>query len=104
MNNSRKSYEKPKRNKEIKGFCESGTRQPKLLDQIRNRIRYKHYSIRTEQAYIEWIRNGVCLCLIKFEQGSKADLTLSIQIISFQLFRTVITSAFLSTIFLFLSI
>ncbi|BAL25674.1 phage-related integrase [Azoarcus sp. KH32C] len=28
----------------------------KLLDQVRERIRYKHYSIRTEQAYVYWIR------------------------------------------------
>ncbi|MDL1968710.1 MAG: integron integrase [Deltaproteobacteria bacterium] len=29
------------------------------MDQVRNRIRYKHYSIRTEQAYIEWIRKFI---------------------------------------------
>ena len=29
--------------------------KPKLLDQVRNRIRLKHYSIRTEEAYIKWI-------------------------------------------------
>jgi len=28
--------------------------KPKLLDQVRNVIRRKHYSIRTEQAYIDW--------------------------------------------------
>ncbi len=27
-----------------------------LLDQVRDVIRKKHYSIRTEQAYIEWIK------------------------------------------------
>jgi len=54
-----KSYAKPRLDKERKGFCESGTRQPKLLDQVRNRIRCKHYSIRTEQAYIEWIRKFI---------------------------------------------
>lgn len=59
MKNSWKSYAKPKLDKERKGFCESGTRQPKLLDQVRNRIRCKHYSIRTEQAYIEWIRKFI---------------------------------------------
>jgi hypothetical protein len=30
--------------------------KPKLLDQVRDVIRRKHYSIRTEQAYIDWIR------------------------------------------------
>ncbi len=30
--------------------------QPKLLDRVRDRLRYKHYSLRTEQAYIHWIK------------------------------------------------
>jgi integron integrase len=29
---------------------------PRLLDQVRERIRYMHYSIRTEQAYVHWVR------------------------------------------------
>jgi len=29
---------------------------PRLLDQLRERIRYLHYSIRTEQAYVHWVR------------------------------------------------
>ncbi len=28
----------------------------RLLDQLRNQIRYLHYSIRTEQAYVHWVR------------------------------------------------
>ena len=32
---------------------------PRLLDQVRDRIRYKHYSIRTEQAYLDWIRRFI---------------------------------------------
>jgi hypothetical protein len=28
----------------------------KILDQVRERIRYLHFSIRTEQAYLYWIR------------------------------------------------
>jgi hypothetical protein len=32
--------------------------KPKLLDQVRNIIRLKHYSIRTEQAYIDWRVNA----------------------------------------------
>jgi hypothetical protein len=28
--------------------------KPKLLDQVRNAIRVKHYSIRTEEAYVDW--------------------------------------------------
>ncbi len=29
--------------------------KPKLLDQVRQTIRRKHYSIRTEEAYVDWI-------------------------------------------------
>jgi integron integrase len=29
---------------------------PRLLDQLRESIRYKHYSVRTEQAYVYWVR------------------------------------------------
>ena len=32
---------------------------PKLLDQVRTVIRYKHYSIRTEKSYIGWIRRYI---------------------------------------------
>ena len=31
----------------------------KLLDQVRDAIRRKHYSIRTEQAYVNWIRRYI---------------------------------------------
>ena len=27
-----------------------------MLDQVRERIRYLHYSIRTEDAYVHWVR------------------------------------------------
>ncbi len=32
---------------------------PKLLDQVRDVIRLKHYSIRTEQAYLGWIKRYI---------------------------------------------
>ncbi len=31
-------------------------RATRLLDQVRERIRYKHYSLRAEQAYVRWVR------------------------------------------------
>jgi site-specific recombinase XerD len=34
-------------------------RNPRLLDEVRTVIRLKHYSIRTEQAYIHWIRRFI---------------------------------------------
>jgi integrase len=32
---------------------------PRLLDEIRRAIRYRHYSYRTEQVYVEWTRRFV---------------------------------------------
>lgn len=37
----------------------SGGRQPRLLDQVRSAIRIRHYSRRTEKAYVFWIRRFV---------------------------------------------
>lgn len=34
-------------------------RAPRLLDAVRARLRFKHYSLRTEQAYIGWIRRFI---------------------------------------------
>lgn len=31
-------------------------RPVRLLDQLRDRLRYMHYSLRTEQAYVQWVR------------------------------------------------
>ena len=32
---------------------------PKLLDRVRWHLRVKHYSIRSEQAYVDWIRRFI---------------------------------------------
>src|SRR5262245_63553327 len=32
---------------------------PRLLDRVRDRLRVKHYSIRTEEQYVSWIRRYV---------------------------------------------
>ena len=34
-------------------------RPKKLLDQVREKIRLKHYSRRTEETYVDWIRQYV---------------------------------------------
>ncbi|TAN06042.1 MAG: integron integrase [Rhodanobacteraceae bacterium] len=34
-------------------------RGPRLLDDVRRRLRFKHYSLRTEQAYVGWIRRFI---------------------------------------------
>jgi len=33
--------------------------RPRLLDQVRDAIRVRHYSIRTEEAYLQWIRKFI---------------------------------------------
>lgn len=35
------------------------TPSPKLLDQVRDRVRLKHYSLRTAQAYLGWIKRYI---------------------------------------------
>jgi integron integrase len=35
------------------------TQPPKLLDRVRDKIRLKHYSIRTEQSYVQWVRRFI---------------------------------------------
>ena len=32
---------------------------PRLLDSLRERLRYMHYSLRTEKAYVYWVRGFV---------------------------------------------
>ncbi len=43
---------------------------PKLLDQVRGKIRLKHYSIRTEQAYVDWIKRYI----LHFDKVHPKDL------------------------------
>ena len=31
----------------------------RLFDRVRNKIRIKHYSLRTEQAYLDWIKRFI---------------------------------------------
>ncbi len=37
----------------------SAPASPKLLDQVRDKIRVKHYSIRTETQYLQWIKRFI---------------------------------------------
>ena len=34
-------------------------KERKLLDQVRDKIRLKHYSIKTEQSYVSWIKRYI---------------------------------------------
>lgn len=42
-----------------KGPAESAAPKPKLLDQVRQAIRARHYSKRTEKTYAEWIKRYI---------------------------------------------
>ena len=46
------------------------TQSPHLLDQVRGKIRLKHYSIRTEQAYVDWIKRFV----LHFDKRHSAEM------------------------------
>jgi integron integrase len=35
------------------------TKSPKLLDQVRDKLRVKHYAIRTETTYVDWIKRYI---------------------------------------------
>jgi integron integrase len=39
--------------------ADPGARPPKLLDQLREAIRVRHYSPRTEEAYVAWVRRFI---------------------------------------------
>jgi hypothetical protein len=43
----------------ISTFLAMESRPRKLLDQVRDAIRLKHYSYRTEQSYVGWIRRYI---------------------------------------------
>ena len=38
---------------------QTDTSAPRLLNQVRDKIRLKHYSIRTEQAYTDWVKRFI---------------------------------------------
>jgi integron integrase len=49
---------------EITPLAGSGRERPRLrlIDAVRDRMRVKHYSLRTEQAYLYWIRRYIRAC------------------------------------------
>jgi len=58
---SNKSIDKPVAAASVLLACEPApeTRPVRLLDLLRERVRYKHYSIRTEQQYVYWVKDFV---------------------------------------------
>lgn len=49
-------YENTTPNSAMKPASPPVLRATRLLDQVRELIRYKKYSLRTEQAYVQWVR------------------------------------------------
>lgn len=47
---------------------------PRLLDQLRTHLRTRHYSIRTEQVYVDWVRR-----FIKFHGFQHPNLTVLVK-------------------------
>lgn len=43
----------------IKAASDAPARRPRLLESVRRRLRLKHYSMRTEEAYVGWIRRFI---------------------------------------------
>jgi hypothetical protein len=46
-----------------------GPDKRKLLDQVRDVMRFKHYSLRTERTYTDWIRSLYGLLATRFGAG-----------------------------------
>jgi len=40
-------------------FSTPAANKPRLLDHVRERLRYLHYSLRTERAYADWIKRYI---------------------------------------------
>jgi integron integrase len=49
------------------------TPQPRLLDRVRHKIRVKHYSRRTEKAYVDWVRRYVHFHGLRHPEGLGAQ-------------------------------
>jgi len=44
----------------------------RLLDQVRDQIRFRHYSIRTEQAYVSWIKRFILIISPRRTRGTQS--------------------------------
>ncbi len=53
----------------------------KLLEQVRDKIRVKHYSYRTEQSYVQWIKRFIIFHNKQHpkDMGEKDHLNLAIK-------------------------
>jgi integron integrase len=44
---------------DVHTLAEQASARPRLLDEVRNAVRRRHYSLRTEQTYVDWIRRFI---------------------------------------------
>ena len=51
----------PERNRQTgeRRIEEGGTQPPRLLEQLKEHLRVRHYSLRTEEAYVDWTRRFI---------------------------------------------
>ena len=49
----------PSQNAVIKASAAGASRPPRLLDEVRERLRARHYSLRTETIYLGWIKRFI---------------------------------------------
>ena len=52
-------HDRGKKNILINQSLDSRNQGPRLLDRVRDALRIKHYSYRTEQAYLHWIKRYI---------------------------------------------
>ena len=45
----------------FQNLSDSAPQKPKLLEQVRTAVRVRHYSLRTEQAYVQWIKRFILI-------------------------------------------
>ncbi len=72
-------------------YGNGGKRRPKLLGQVRNKIRLKYYSIRNEESYLPWIRRFILFHNKKrpMDMGENeieqfwSDLAVSLNVVAF---------------------
>jgi integron integrase len=50
-------------------MVDAGTREPRLLDRVRLAVRSRHYNLRTEEAYVAWVRRFVLFHGKRHPQG-----------------------------------
>jgi hypothetical protein len=51
-------------------IVDAGSHEPRLLDRVRLAVRSRHYSLRTEEAYVAWVRRFVLFHAIPVRKSS----------------------------------